>query len=290
MKQKAYIGIDMGGTAIKGGLVSPNGKLIRCHWIPVSAPRSKKKTVQEVIAFINVLARSTPKPGAIGLGWPATVNIALSGKEIVTIIKRKFGLPVFLENDASCFTLSEALIGSGKDFPVVLGITLGTGVGSGLVINKQIYQGRKSAPEFGHTTIDHQGPRCSCGNRGCLEAYLGKTGMAKMARRFHLKPADGLTLYQAARKGDRRALKLWNEFGKLLGIGLVNALNCFEPNVIVIGGGVSKAWPFFSASMRKEMDRRSFHNSCPIKLSRLENSGIIGATLMARQNFDKFRE
>lgn len=283
MNQKHYIGIDMGGTFLKGGLVSSNGKVLKLGSVKVNPRMTKQKVVDSTIRLIEDFGASGSFAG-IGLGWPAEeVNIPpVKGILVKQALKKKFKLPVQLENDGSCFALSEALIGSGKAASIVLGMTLGTGLGYGLIINKKIFKGKGRAPEFGHLPLDYNGPKCNCGNWGCLETYIGKKGITRLAKKHGATKSSGADLCLLAQKGNRKAIKVWEEYGKLLGIGMVNIFNAFDPEIVIVGGKVSRAWRYFNKSMKQEINRRSFVKPCPIKLSRLENSGIIGAALLVK--------
>lgn len=284
MRKKTYIGIDMGGTTIEGGLVSSHGRIIRRATSFVPSHRKKRTIIRKVRGVIEKLLNSNTRCVGIGLGWPAAVNIPIRGTTIRWILEKQFKLPVYLDNDANCFALAEALIGSGKKYSIVVGITLGTGVGCGIVIDKKLYHGKGEASEFGHTSLNYRGHRCACGNYGCLEEYVGKRGVARLAKKYGNAKIEGYDLYQLAQERNKEALLVWKEMGKLLGIGIVNAINAYDPEVIILGGKISRAWKYFSKEMKREIKRRSFIKPCPIKVSTLKNSAITGAALLAKQN------
>ena len=178
-----------------------------------------------------------------------------------------------MENDVNCFTLGEALVGAGKGAETVLGITLGTGVGGGIVIDGRIYRGAfGAAGELGHMTIKFDGPRCSCSSFGCLEEYCSE--------RFFLKKG-GLPqkFYDDAEKGDKKALKIYNEYGKYLGIGLANVINLLDPEVIVIGGGIANAYKLFVKEMEKEIRKRVISpvSKKYVKIKKAALNGLGGA-------------
>ncbi|MBU1074954.1 ROK family protein [Patescibacteria group bacterium] len=285
--QKTYIGIDMGGTTLEGGLVSSKGRVLETFTTLVPIRYRKRLIIQQVVKNVRELLQASKECAGIGLGWPAAVNIPVKGYLVKSRLERAFDLPVFLDNDANCFTLAESLAGKGKHHPIVVGITLGTGIGGGLVIDHKIYHGRREAPEIGHTTLDYNGPQCPCGNSGCFEEYVGKKGIAWLARKYDLPTTDGYGLYTLAKRGNIKALRAWREMGKYLGIGLVNVINSYDPDVIILGGKISRAWKFFSLSMRKEILKRSFIRPCPIRISSLKNSAIIGSAMLAKQALTK---
>ena len=170
----SIIGVDLGGTTIKSALVSSAGKIIKKHEIATEAEKEASKVIKNIFSAIDKVKNG--KILGIGIGSPGPmdykrgiitnpVNLPFKNVPLRKIIKNKFKLPVFLDNDAKCFTLAEATFGQGKNYENVIGITLGTGFGCGLVINKKIYHGRSNATEFGHATIDYKGLKSKSGNK-----------------------------------------------------------------------------------------------------------------------------
>lgn len=169
---------------------------------------------------------------------------------------------VTVENDANLFTLGEAIYGAGKGRNFVLGVTLGTGVGGGLVINGQIIRGAGGlGMEIGHITIGMEGPPCNCGSYGCAEAYLGGAYFVERAARLFIRhgqspPKSMKHLEESARMGVKLARTLWDEYGRYLGILISSLINVFDPEIIVLGGGISGAYDLFKDAMFKEIQRR----------------------------------
>lgn len=285
---KTFLGFDVGGTSIKGGLVSSQGKIIKLASAPTQNHLGKKQIAKNVLQVAEELLAGHKKDClAIGLGWPSRANVCLFDKEIKKILEKKFKLPVILENDANLFTLYEATIGQGKKYSFVVGVTLGTGIGCGLVIKKKIYCGKGGASELGHMILNFNGPRCKCGSVGCFEEYASSRSIARLAKKYKLAGQDGEKLYKLAKKGNQRALQVWKEFGKYVGLGMVSTINVYDPEIIILGGKISRAWKFFFPTMQKEVKTKFLLKPCPIKVSMVENAAILGAAILAQQNLLK---
>jgi len=270
------LGIDIGGNSIKAAIIS-HGKIIKK--LEVKTGKEKKIIIEQLINIIKKLDKNN-----IGIGCPGpldikkgiilnTPNIPLQNVRLKQILKKKFRKKIFIDNDANCFTLAEALYGAARKNKYVIGLTLGTGIGSGFVIDKKIYHGRGKATELGHTTINFSGPKCNCGNKGCAESYLNANAIVKKSKLKIKNPAE---LYFLAKKHNKQALKEWKEYGKLLGIFIANIVDSFDPDIIVIGGNIAKAWNFFNKSMLEE-SKRAIIKPCKVVKAKLKDSGIIGA-------------
>ena len=193
---------------------------------------------------------------------------------IVKLFENEFHLPVFMENDARAMALAEARFGAGREYDNLFCINVGHGIGSGIIINKQLYRGKDlTAGEFGHMTLMPSGPLCHCGNRGCLDVMAGGHAIAASAIRVVNSGADTLirelaegdikrisarVVAQAAKRGDQIALQLLNEVGRYLGIAIANITNLLNPEIIVIGGGVANAGEFFFDEIRDTIGKRAF--------------------------------
>jgi len=275
------IGIDIGASKI-GFVLLENSQVIKTTK-KIATPSSKEKLLALLKENINqmISGLAKPKVQGIGIGVPGPLNNKgdlilnppnlkyLSQCPLAKIIEKELKLKTTMENDSNCFTLAEALLGAGQGFKTVFGITLGSGVGGGIVIGGKIYQGSfSSTSEVGHMIINFDGPACSCGSHGCLEEYCSK--------RFFLKHG---TTPQKANKS------LYQEYGKYLGIGLANIINLLDPEVIVVGGGISKSLSLFLKQARQEALRLTLspisRKCVKIKKAKLgEFSGAIGAGLL----------
>ncbi len=283
------IGVDLGGTNIKAALVSPQGKIIKKCEIPTEAEKGEKAVISKIISSIERI--KDKKIMGIGIGSPGPmdykkgvitnpVNLPFKNVPLKKIIKNTFKAPVFLDNDAKCFTLGEAVFGSGKRYENVVGITLGTGFGCGLVINKKIYHGRGNATEFGHTTIEHDGVKSKSGNNGSIEEYVASRGITAL---FDGK-ASPKEIYSLALKGNKKAIETYNKIGHYLGVGMANVIYAFDPDILIIGGKISNAWEFFNKSMNKTIKERYFSKPCKIVKSELKDAGILGAAALVLKN------
>jgi len=317
------MGIDLGGTRIKIGLVDFHGRILFSKNYPTCVELGLNKGLRRIAGLIKkFMGASMEKggtPALIGLGAP---GIICRGKGIVhfspnfpdwkdvplaRFIAQETGLPTFLDNDANVVTYGEKWVGAGKDLSHFLCLTLGTGVGSGLVLNGRPWNGRYfSGPEFGHMTILPRGERCGCGNRGCLETLASATYLVKKAQKgldqkiptlltkILSRETGGLSarlLYQAARQGDPFCLSLYAEMGKYLGLALANIVHMLGIEGVILGGGVSRAANIFLPYLEKEFKKRltmAPADKVAIRVSFLgEKSGILGAAKMAMERYKR---
>ena len=311
------VGIDLGGTQIKIGLIDDQGKVIFFKNYLTRVELGKEKVLRRIIRFINNFRKTCKQIGAnprlIGLGSAGIIDreegiVRTSPnfpdwKEVplARFISEEIGLPTFLDNDANVVTFGEKWVGAGKDLDHFLCLTLGTGVGSGLILNGRPWYGSQgSGPEFGHMTIQPNGERCGCGNRGCLETLASATYLVKKAQKgldrkiptklseivsSSKRPLSAKLLYEAAKKGDPFCISLFAELGQYLGIALANIVYMLGIEGVVLGGGVSKASTIFLPYLEKEFKKRLTlfpADKVSIRISFLgEKSGILGAAKMA---------
>jgi len=299
------IGVDIGGSNIKFVLLK-NQEILKKKKVPT--PKTKKEIISKIKENIKCLTYGVKQKEIKGIGIAALGPLnkkgdfilnppnlkALKNCPLARILKKDFKhLPIVLENDANCFTLAEALIGEGKTASrlrrgspiraaIIFGITLGSGVGGGIVVNGKIYRGAfGGAGEVGHMTIKFDGQKCSCGNWGCLEEYCSM----KFFKRKKVLPRE---LEERIKKGEKTALKIFEEYGENLGIGLSNIINILDPEIIVIGGGISRASNFFLPATKKEIKKRvisPLSKKCvKIRITKLGDfSGAIGAALLVKK-------
>jgi glucokinase len=274
MHKGTVIGIDLGGTSLKGALVKGNN--LSCLTTqPVPAHLPSEEMLQYLISFINNLVG--PAVEAIGVGVPGlvrgkmvydVVNIP-AWKEIPLqeILEKHYGLPVRVNNDANCFALGEFQFGKGREHDSMLGLTIGTGLGSGIIINKKLYEGNNGgAGEFGMMDyLDHN-----------YEYYAS-------GRFFeHAFGYSGDTVFEKAKKGETEALQMYHEFGRHFGNAIKAITYALDLPLIVLGGSVSAAFPYFSNAMWKEINNFGFSSikNLKIEASQLDNSGILGAAAL----------
>ena len=284
---KKVIGIDVGGTYIRGGIVSGN-KITSRLKINTEAKKGRKAVIKNILDSVKTL--HSKDIAAIGLGVPGLVdvkrgvvkyspNLPLKGADIKKLISKTFRKPVFVDNDANCFALSELIYGAGRGKKNIIGITLGTGIGGGIIIGGKLYYGRGNAGELGHMTINFDGPKSKCGNDGCVESYASIRGIIGRAKGLDIE--NPRELFGLAEDGDKKALKLWDETGFYLGVAIANYANIFDPDVIVLGGNISKAWKFFYKNMNLTIKKKALVKDVKVAKSRLgDDSGVLGAAAL----------
>jgi glucokinase len=211
------------------------------------------------------------------------------------VLEKALNVPVFIENDANAAALGERWLGAGRDINSMILLTLGTGVGGGIVLNKQIWQGADGmAGEIGHMTLIPDGRLCGCGNTGCLEMYASARGIVQSYREAVNSSGIAMVaelsseqIYQAARDGETVACKVMKDMGRMLGIGIANLINIFNPQMIVLGGGVKDAWQLFINATQEEVMRRAF--KVPAERTKIvpsllgDDAGMVGAAAVALQ-------
>ncbi|MCU0607695.1 MAG: ROK family protein [Candidatus Edwardsbacteria bacterium] len=309
--ERALIGIDLGGTNIKSVLLDPaTGRVLHAARTDTQAGSGVKAVVSNIVSAIarqQAVAKNQRRHclaigvGSAGLvdrgtvrnspnlpGWQGAVPLSrLLGKELAGS-----GIPIVVENDVNAMVLAEQRLGAARGCRQVVGLTLGTGVGGGIIIDGRLYRGcRGGAGELGHTVISEDGPPCLCGNRGCLEALVGAAAIVARYRGRDpgtrgKRPGTTVAMISAAaRRGDRRAVAALRETGRLLGVGLANIVNTFDPEMIVIGGGVAGAGGLILEPAVREMERRAMpYNAAHVRVRRAglgPQAGAIGAALAA---------
>jgi len=311
------VGVDLGGTNIVVAAMSADGsRLIGERSEPTRAAEGADAVIARMAAMVNqtidtVIAEAGVSREAItgvGVGAPGTVdrstglvldapNLDWHDFPLAERMTALTGLPVKVDNDANCATYGEWWLGAARGGRNVIGVTIGTGVGGGIIIDRQVYHGSTDAAgEIGHITIDLHGRRCGCGNYGCLEAYASGTAIALRAREaLHndessilpslvngdLSKLTAATVYAGAARGDAVALEIVRDTAKFLGAGLANLLNVFNPDVVVIAGGVTQAGEALFGPLRTEVRRRAFKSvssACRIVPGTLPGTaGVVGA-------------
>jgi glucokinase len=311
-----YIGIDLGGTTIKGALVSATGEILHEMRFPTEQNKSEALLDQiiETVGTLRSDARAAGRAAAVGVGIPGLVNRKtnrvevmpnlpqLSGVDLTDEISRAAGLPVVIDNDANAAAYAELQAGAARDKREVFFVALGTGIGAGLIINGQIYRGAAGfAGEFGHMTIDPEGIECGCGNIGCLETIASGPNIVRRTReRLYRDRTSSLSrlaiprdreftaedIARAAQEGDEMAQVMMERTGMFLGIALAAVINLLNVEMVVLGGGVMDAGDLILKPTIKETRRRAFppsFNSCEIVIAKLgPSAGVIGASLLAR--------
>ncbi len=312
------IGIDFGGTNTKIGVVDKAGRVLAHRYFATRAARMPedfaRRTAKEIAALWGDAGLPPSAVGGAGIGIPGLVdhlegvvhtlvNVpGWDGVRAADLLRKHLGMPVHIDNDVNAMALGELRFGAAKGCCNVVCLTLGTGVGGGIIIEGNLYHGTSlTAGEIGHIVVDRDGPSCNCGNKGCLEALIGAKALVRRAR-MYLKGAKSGVLAQwvrskmeltprllakAADKGDKIALRVWNEAAEYLGIVLAGVVNLLNPDVIVVGGGISEVGDFFLRKVRSVVHARAM--SVPardVKIVRtgLGNlAGVVGAASLVFQ-------
>ncbi len=281
------IGIDVGGTKISAGLVQGN-RIVKK--IRVKTAKSKKVVIKQILNLVSLLKEGV-KVEKIGIGVPSPIlhekgivlnapnmkgfsNIPLKG-----IIGGKMNIKTLVENDAKCAALAESRFFSCRN---LICLTIGTGLGGGIIINGKIYHGKDFAGEIGHMIIKYDGEKCNCGNVGCLEEYVSDRGTRRLSNKHLGRNLNPKEIQDMAEAGNKKAIKVYEEAGFYLGVGLANLVNLFHPELIVLNGSISKARNLMLDSAIAEMNRRVFtHVKVPVKISELfDDAGILGASML----------
>jgi glucokinase len=304
---KYVIGVDIGGTNIKLGLVSPKIKVVdRTEFATKSFTPDRKLLINAVVDQIESLIKRQDirkkDIRGIGVGLPGLVDALhgvvrflpnIPGWKNVPLkkeLEKKLGIPVFLENDVNLITLGEWKYGAGKGVENLVCMTLGTGVGSGLILDGHIYRGPGfAAGELGHVPLNEEGPACGCGGYGCLESYVGNKRLVLRAQQIVKK--DSVTLegmYALAKQGDPGGLNFWKETATHIGNSLVGVVNMLNPQRIVIGGGVSNNHEFLFSTINDVIQKRAMLTQASmvkIVRARLGNdAGVLGAQVLVYEH------
>jgi glucokinase len=312
-----YIGIDLGGTNIAVGLVDVEGQIIYKESIPTGRERHYTAIIKDMaelsLKVIKESGHNVEDIKAIGIGSPGTPNkengvliytnnLDFNNVPMRDEVQKYINCPVYLDNDANCAALAEAVAGCAKDARHSITITLGTGVGSGIIIDGKIYSGfNDSGAELGHTVICMDGEQCTCGRKGCWEAYASASALIEQTKEAaianpysdinkiiegNLNNISGKTAFDAARLGDDTGKKVVEKYIRYVAEGLVNTINTFQPEVVVIGGGVCKEGDNLINPLKEYIAKHVYCKQVEqtkIKVAVLGNdAGIIGAAMLGR--------
>ena len=313
------IGIDLGGTNIVASVVNDEYKIIATSKTPTNSPRSADEIFDDIAEVCEEAVKSAGLTmddiESVGMGTPGTVNadgiiefannLAFNNVPARTMLAKRLNKPeekVFIENDANCAALGEAKAGVGNGAKDFVAVTLGTGVGSGVIIDGKIVNGVNYAGgECGHMVIVVDGEQCSCGRKGCWEAYASATALIRQTKKAMEEYPDSLmhklakeegkvsgrTAFDAMRLGDIAGIKVVDDYIKYVACGLINLVNALQPEIICIGGGICNEGETLMKPLRRfvQAERYSIHSKIQTKIVRAElgnDAGVIGAALLGR--------
>ncbi|MCH5207959.1 MAG: ROK family protein [Oscillospiraceae bacterium] len=310
------IGIDLGGTNIKVGLVNDKYEIVEKATAKTNLPRPAEEICASIVELIWQVLTSAKvalnEVNSIGIGTPGVAdrnsgvvlyscNLDFHNTNLQAFIKKKLDKPVYVENDANAAAFGEVLAGAGKGFNDVVVVTLGTGVGGGIIIGGKIYTGFNfCGAELGHTVIQYGGRPCGCGRKGCFEAYSSATALINMTREAmeenkdskmwelcggDIENVDGKTAFDGMRAGDAAAKGVVDMYIEYLGCGLTNIVNTFQPEMLLIGGGICKEGEALTKPLSEIIKRESYcidaDKTTKLDICQLENdAGIIGAAYL----------
>lgn len=309
-----YIGIDVGGTNLKAGLVNDDGEILAVARTPLGAfqgPEWFAETLANLAREVMMQKGVSEQEIAwVGIGIPGavsggdvlyTANIPMLNVPLEKLFRRHLDIPVLLGNDADCAAVAEWTCGAGRGMKNFLVATLGTGLGGGMILNGRLHTGMGAGGEIGHIVICEGGAPCNCGRRGCWEAYASATGLIRLTEEamekhpeslLHTLAAEngveGRTAFQAAEQGDKTALAVCADYARYLASGLVSMINILHPEAVALGGGVAAAPDELLLKPVREIVARECYarhtNQVP-RILRAEmgnDAGIIGAAMLGR--------
>jgi len=311
-ERRQAIGIDIGGTKIAAGVVATGGEIIDRTLVPTPPVEDQEPTVAAIREVIDTLRTRHPTAEAIGVGaaglveWPGGRIIwaphnAYRQLPLRRLLYEGTGLPTVVDNDANTAAWAEACFGAGVGVGHVVLLTVGTGIGGGLVLGGQLYRGATGlGAEVGHMTVDPDGDPCACGNLGCLEAMASGTALGRAGRRAAAADPGGRlaqlagapdavtgeVVFQAAQEGDPTARELFEQLGFWLGVGIASLVSLFDPELVVIGGGLVATGDLLLEPARAAMERYTFarpHRELPPVVPALlgHEAGLVGAAALA---------
>ncbi|MBF8295778.1 MAG: glk [Bacteroidetes bacterium] len=311
MKSKFAIGVDLGATTVKTGIVSSSGKILYQNKLPTNGHLGPSAVIQQIELSVRdaMVHADGKKPAGIGIGAPGVVddegvvksppnmkrwNEVPLAREVKKIFRR---FQIKVENDANAAAIAESKFGAGRKFPDFLFVIWGTGVGGGIILDHKIFRGHTGgAGEIGHISINYEGPECNCGNKGCVEAYVGQRYLSqRTAERLKDQPEsiiaqlvggdftklEPMYIAQAAQQGDRLAREMLAEAATLLGVAIAGVMNTMDLRVSIIGGGISAAGGFVLQAIQESVRSRvltPLRRDIKVLQAQLgNNAGILGA-------------
>ena len=310
-----YIGIDLGGTNIAAGIVREDGKIVVQSSVPTLSQRPTDEIVKDMVFLSKQLIKDAELElndiEAVGIGCPGTINfetgeviysnnIKMEHYMLAKEFQKYLNLPVKIDNDANCAAMGEYIV-SGNNVPIFMFITLGTGVGSGLILNGKVFRGfNGAASEAGHITIVSGGEPCTCGKRGCWETYASVTALIRQTKVAMEKNPESLmheiakaegkisgrTSFDAAKQGDKAAQAVVKQYAQYVADGIVSVENVLQPDIISVGGGISREGEYLLQPVCEYAAANGFNKFMPktkiVTAQSFNDAGIIGAAMIAK--------
>lgn len=312
---KYYVGIDLGGTNIAAGVINVDFEIVSKAKTKTNLPRSAREICDDMVSVTKGAIESAGLEiddiESVGIGTPGiansdsgvieySCNLGFENVEMEKMFRQKLNLPVYIENDANAAAYGEYVAGAAKGARDAVCITLGTGVGGGIIIDGKIYSGFNYAgAEIGHMVIDVDGPQCTCGRKGCFEVFSSATGLVRMTKDAMDRNTDSIMhkmaeeygkvsarlAFEAMRKGDKTAKEVVDKYIKYLAAGITNTINIFQPDILCIGGGVCNEGDPLLVPMKEIVEKEVYTRNSPknteIVIAKLgNNAGLIGAAFL----------
>lgn len=310
-----YLGVDLGGTNIACAVVTHEGEILGKSSIPTALPDAPEAIAARIVDCCRLAVEATgvdlSEIASVGIGTPGiansqtglveySCNLGFQNTPLAQMVSQSLGKPVYLENDANAAALGEFAAGSGRGSSSLVAITLGTGVGGGAVMGGRLLTGFNFAgAEMGHFVMRYDGEPCTCGRKGCFEAYCSATALIRQTRRAMeqhpdslmwqesstLEAVNGRTAFDAMRLGDRAAKEVVDQYIRYLADGLTSIINIFQPEILCVGGGICNEGETLLAPVREIFDREDYARDCQRRTSIVRatlgnDAGIIGAALL----------
>ena len=310
-----YIGIDLGGTNIAAGIVREDGKIVVQSSVPTLSQRPTDEIVKDMVFLSKQLIKDAELElndiEAVGIGCPGTINfetgeviysnnIKMEHYMLAKEFQKYLNLPVKIDNDTNCAAMGEYIV-SGNNVPIFMFITLGTGVGSGLILNGKVFRGfNGAASEAGHITLVSGGEPCTCGKRGCWETYASVTALIRQTKVAMEKNPESLmheiakaegkisgrTSFDAAKQGDKAAQAVVKQYAQYVADGIVSVENVLQPDIISVGGGISREGEYLLQPVCEYAAANGFNKFMPktkiVTAQSFNDAGIIGAAMIAK--------
>lgn len=312
-----YLGIDLGGTNISAGLCDENGGLIAKTSTPTMNGRADEDILNDMAMLCERLIEEQgierDEVASVGIGMPGSIdrekgmlkyanNINFNDVNVVDEINKRLNLPVYIENDANCAAIGETACGASSGYKNVIYVTLGTGVGAGIIVDGKVYKGSYGGGgEAGHMVIVANGELCTCGRKGCWEAYASASALAREGRMAaakypnckiyemsegNIKLITAKMVFDAAEAGDEVANEIIDRFIEYVAIGIVNLINIFQPEAVVLGGGLCAQGVRITEPIARIAASRVYGGECKTKIcvaSLGNDAGIVGAAILGRR-------
>jgi glucokinase len=297
MMNSCSIGLDLGGTHIKAVVVAKSGEVLRQAHLDTPPGRQVNAVVKALAEVCQGFIVEHPEVDSIGLGAPGLVDLdrkvirvapnfpAWKDVPLSELVSAKIQRPVLLENDVNCFGLAEHRWGAGRGFKNLIALAVGTGIGGAIILDGQLYRGSSGAAgELGHISVDLWGPKCGCGNLGCVERYLGEQWFTREAQTVLGPVKSPAEISARAQAGDVAALQYLEGRGEILGVACTTLIHIFDPEAIVIGGGIAQAGEAFFRGINRAIRERAYTaladkvQILPAQLGTY--SGAMGAALL----------